>query len=65
MKLIIVLLLLISLSWSYVYVASGLTTVVSNGTATLNTFPSYNPVHFASSPAKWIWNQNWQKTPLG
>jgi hypothetical protein len=64
MKLIIVLLLFISLSWSYVYVASSVGTVVSNGTLAFNTYP-YGTNYFANSPAKWVWNQNWQNTPSG
>jgi hypothetical protein len=65
MKLILVLLLLISSTWGYVYVASGIDTVVSNGTLTFNTYPGYSKTAFATSTAKWVWNQNWQKTPLG
>lgn len=59
----LLLLLCFSSAWTYVYVASGTKTVISNGTVTENTHPPYPRAAFNNSNAKWIWNQNWQRTP--
>ncbi len=47
---------------SETFVSSGQDTVISLGVLTVSTYP-YSTT-FPVSTAKWIWNQNWNNSPL-